>query len=64
MLFRSDIRVNEDHSSQQVDAVGDIVIFLADYCYRNGLDLGEAVNVAWNEVKQRNWQENKDDGGF
>ncbi len=37
------------------DAVGDIVIYLAGYCNRNGIDLDQAVTQAWNEVKARDW---------
>lgn len=37
------------------DAIGDIIIYLADYCERSGLSLEESVNNAWNEVKQRKW---------
>lgn len=39
----------------KIDAVGDIVIFLASYCYLNGIDLGNAVRNTWNEVKKRDW---------
>jgi NTP pyrophosphatase (non-canonical NTP hydrolase) len=50
------IRINEDHKTKQVDAVGDIVVFLAHYCTLQGIDFGLAVKTCWNEVKQRDWK--------
>lgn len=44
------------------DAVGDIVIFLADYCTRNDIDFHTAVWATWDQVKQRNWTKNKETG--
>lgn len=37
------------------DAIGDIVVFLADYCRQNGIDLYDAVWDTWEQVKQRDW---------
>lgn len=38
------------------DAVGDIIIYLADFCYRRGYDLDECVRDAWEgEVSAREW---------
>jgi NTP pyrophosphatase (non-canonical NTP hydrolase) len=39
----------------KVDAVGDIVVYLAGYCSANGINLAEAVTRTWNKVKQRDW---------
>jgi NTP pyrophosphatase (non-canonical NTP hydrolase) len=44
------------------DAVGDIVIYLCAYCDLRGLSLAECVERAWNEVKHRDWVNNKEDG--
>jgi hypothetical protein len=46
----------------KIDAVGDIIIYLADYCGRNGISLDNAVTTAWDEVKNRDWQKNKEKG--
>lgn len=54
------IRGNEDHESAKKDAVGDIVIYLADYCSSNGIDMQQAVEGTWNEVKRRDWKKNPD----
>lgn len=45
----------EKSKAAKEDAIGDIVIYLADYCERSGLSLEESVNNAWNEVKRREW---------
>ena len=37
------------------DAIGDIIIFLADYCSANGLNLQECLEDTWSRVKQRDW---------
>lgn len=48
----------------EVDAVGDIVVYLADFCYRRGYDLEECVRQAWDgEVSQREWDSETRGGG-
>jgi len=43
-------------TQDQMDAVGDIIVYLADYCERNDIDMAECVELAWNgEVKDREW---------
>jgi len=37
------------------DAIADIIIYLADYCGRNGLDLQRAIDTVWPQVKERDW---------
>ena len=55
------IRLDEDHEAEMKDAVGDVVIYLADVCHRNGMDLADCVTVAWNEVKQRDWNKHREE---
>lgn len=43
----------------KIDAVADIIIFLADFCGRNGIDMQDAVDLTWKQVKQRNWKGEK-----
>ena len=52
----------EEIQAMKIDAVGDIVIYLADYCTRNGIDLQDAVEKTWSMVQQRDWQANSRDG--
>lgn len=44
------------------DAVADILIYLANYCGLNNIDLQDAVEKTWDEVKLRNWQANASTG--
>ncbi len=44
-----------EHKAAKLDAIGDILIYLADYCERNDLELGTAVTEAWASVRQRDW---------
>lgn len=46
------------HFAEKFDAVGDIIVYLADYCERNQINLDDAVTGTWNDVKQRDWQKN------
>jgi NTP pyrophosphatase (non-canonical NTP hydrolase) len=52
----------DELNAQAKDAVGDIVIFLADYCNLNGFDLQDSVDSAWSEVSKRDWTVNRDSG--
>lgn len=45
--------------NMKIDSIGDIIIYLADYCGRNCISLEEAVEKTWEQVKQRDWQKNK-----
>lgn len=53
----------EMHTAKALDAVADIVIFLADYCSANGIDFQEALNVTWEMVSKRDWQADPVSGG-
>ena len=37
------------------DAIGDIIIYLADYCNRNGIDIQHALELAWETASKRDW---------
>ena len=50
------IRTGEDHAANKKDAVADIIIYLADYCSAEGIDLQSVVEETWAEVKQRDWK--------
>lgn len=55
LKHEQNIRTSEDHYLKKIDAVGDIVIFLTDYCTANNIDLEDAVTKTWNDVKKRDW---------
>lgn len=51
------------HSPEEIkelkkDAVADVIVYLADYCSRNAIDIDAAVTSTWNEVKTRDWLAN------
>jgi NTP pyrophosphatase (non-canonical NTP hydrolase) len=48
--------------AQRRDAVGDIVIYLMDYCNRYNLDLEQCIMDAHAEVLNRDWVANPEDG--
>jgi hypothetical protein len=52
-----------DHIRAKMDAVGDIVVFLADYCSQNDLDFAHCVSDTWSKVKNRDWTKDKLNGG-
>ncbi len=57
------IRTDENHKMAKVDAVGDILIYLADYCTQEGIDMEQAMSETWRNVKKRDWTKDKVDGG-
>jgi NTP pyrophosphatase (non-canonical NTP hydrolase) len=57
------IRTNQDHNAAKVDAVADVIIFLADYCNQNGIDMQDAVESTWAAVKQRDWRKDPVNAG-
>ncbi len=38
------------------DAIGDIIVYLASYCNTNGFDLDLCLELAWEEVSNRDWK--------
>lgn len=46
----------EEILQMKKDAIGDIIIFICNYCDSQNLSLHECVNIAWNVIKKRNWQ--------
>jgi len=52
----------EEHHSDAIDAIGDIMIYLASYCNTNGYELEICLRDAWAEVIERDWQKYPKDG--
>lgn len=48
--------------AEEIDAIGDMVIFLMGFCTARGYDFEECVTKTWEQVKLRNWQKNPEDG--
>lgn len=49
--------------AKKVDAVADIVTFLADYCSAEAIDLQAAIDKTWPEVRERDWAGDPTKGG-
>lgn len=49
------IRVGEDHEAGAKDAIGDVVIYLLDYCEIRGWNFEQIVEQTWDVVKLRDW---------
>lgn len=58
------IRTTEDHRAKQEDAVADILIYLADYCSIEKIDMGGVLDKTWREVSKRNWKKDPAKGGM
>ncbi len=50
------IRGKQDYREAQMDAIGDLVIYLCDYCAKEGIDLSDAVASTWAIVQTRDWK--------
>lgn len=57
------IRGTEDqHLAKAADAIGDVVVYLAGVASALNLSLAACVTDSWNEVKERDWLANRQDG--
>ncbi len=52
----------EDHEAAAKDAVGDIILYLADLCHRRGWDMDRIICDTLSEVLSRDWQRYPDSG--
>jgi NTP pyrophosphatase (non-canonical NTP hydrolase) len=57
------IRVTEDHEAKAKDAVGDLLIYTADFCARMGWDMQEIIEKTWKRVQKRDWKKDPKKGG-
>lgn len=51
-----------DDKEDQIDAVGDIVLYLMDYCNKVGIDFEDAVRTTAEKVHARDWVKNPVNG--
>lgn len=52
----------EQHQEAAKDAVGDVIVYLADFCALRGFSLQDIVQDTWEGVKQRDWTKNPANG--
>jgi NTP pyrophosphatase (non-canonical NTP hydrolase) len=45
-----------EHDAKGQDAIGDIVVYLADYCSGMGWDFEDIVATVWDQVQKRDWK--------
>lgn len=46
----------EEIKEEKADAIADIIVFAADYCYRNKISFGQIVAETWSRVSKRDWR--------
>lgn len=51
-----------DHDAEIRDACADLVIFMMTVADNNGFDLMDAIEDAWNQVRERDWVKFPHDG--
>jgi NTP pyrophosphatase (non-canonical NTP hydrolase) len=57
LKFLQGIRITPaQYEIKAKDAIGDIIIYLMDYCTANGWDLEDIVRDTWDTVKTRDWK--------
>jgi len=58
------IRLTENHDEKMRDAVGDIGIFLLNFCNAMGYNFDEILAKTWTEVKERDWIKHRSENGL
>lgn len=53
----------KQHSADMQDAIGDIIVYLADVCNEENFSLQNCLDLAWEEVKTRDWQKYREEAG-
>lgn len=52
----------EEAEAKIQDAVGDVLVYLADFCARRRIQMADCVGKAWAEVRRRDWVANSTTG--
>jgi NTP pyrophosphatase (non-canonical NTP hydrolase) len=50
------IRPNQSTLALEIDAIGDIMVFLLHLCYMRGFDIEAVLQDTWGEVQKRDWK--------
>lgn len=59
LKLKQKIRMEENHEENIKDAIGDITIFLINYCNKKKINFVDCVELAWVEIKNRDWRKEK-----
>lgn len=57
------IRPEDTTQDKIADEVGDVLIYLANFCSLEGINMGVAANKKWAKVRQRDWRADPERGG-
>ena len=58
------IRYPRDKATQMVrDGVGDVVIYLLDFCTAEGISMEDILTETWDKVRRRDWLKDPVNGG-
>ena len=52
-----------EHINAATDAIGDITIYLMDYCERRGFSFESIIESTWLKVQHRDWNKDRIKGG-
>ncbi len=52
-----------EHAAAGQDAVGDVMIYLCDYCTQQGWGIADILEDTWRKVSKRDWRKHPGDGG-
>lgn len=52
----------QKHELAAKDAVGDLLVYLADLCGRRGWDMEKILDDTWAQVSRRDWRKNPAEG--
>ena len=53
---------HQEHEDAKKDAIGDIIIYMLHFCNYHNWSLLDIIDETWEEVKQRDWTKNKENG--
>lgn len=51
----------DEHEAKIKDSVGDILVYLADFCNARGYNLQDIIDITWEQVRARDWRKNPKD---
>jgi len=47
---------SEEHRLAKMDAIGDVLVYLADYCNQSGIQMDDCWKMVWEELQSRDWK--------
>ncbi len=55
LKMRQNIRSDQNLVEAEKDALGDMLIYMIDYCNKRKFFLDEILQETWRQVKERDW---------